>query len=80
MAKGIKEIDVHIRVKPNNADLFLTVDNASAQESADIVISIEEYPDWEKRKGIEITLSPTANERILNHVKEEVYPQAEASK
>jgi len=48
--------------------------------SADLTIGLEEYPEYNLRKGIPITLTPTQETTIKNFVKNVVLPQAEAAK
>ena len=73
MAKIIKKVTVQIEVTKDNGDV-------SVSETAHLTIGAEEYPDFECRKGIPITLTPTQETAIINHVKNVVLPQAELAK
>lgn len=73
MAKVIKKLVVQIEVTKDNGDV-------SVSETAHLTISADEYPDFESKKGISITLTPAQETTIINHVKNVVLPQAELAK
>ena len=75
MPKVIKQVDITIMVTKNELGEVIV------RESADLMVGLDDYPDFEpRRKGIPITLTPTQETAIINHVKNVVLPQAELAK
>uniref|UniRef100_A0A6M3IF05 Uncharacterized protein n=1 Tax=viral metagenome TaxID=1070528 RepID=A0A6M3IF05_9ZZZZ len=74
MAKTLKEVMVQIIVTKDEAG------EVQVSETAHLTVSADEYPEFESRKGIPITLTPTQETAIINHIKNVVLPQAEEKK
>ena len=74
MAKIIRAVEVTIRADKDDAG------NITVQENSDLLVSAEEYPELEIRKSISIELTEAQEKGIINHIKDVVLPQAEASK
>ena len=73
MAKIIKKVMIQIEVTKDGKDV-------SVVETAHLTVGADEYPDFESKKGIFITLTPTQETAIINHIKNVVLPQAELAK
>jgi len=74
MAKKINRIVIQIDVTRDELGEIVV------SEMADLTIGADEYPEFESRKGIPITLTPTQETAIINHIKNVVLPQAELNK
>lgn len=73
MAKVLKKVMIQIEVTKDGTDV-------SVVETAHLTVSTEEYPDFEMKKGITVSLTSTQEAAIINHVKDIVLPQAELAK
>jgi len=74
MAKTLKEVMVQIIVTKDEAG------EITVAETAHITVGADEYPEFNQKKGIEITLTEAQETGIINHIKTVVLPQAEEKK
>lgn len=74
MAKVIKSVMIQILVSKD------ALGEIKVEETAHLTVSAEEYPEFESKKGIPIELTSAQEAAIINHIKNVVIPQAEASK
>jgi len=73
MAKVINKVEVKVEAERDGTDIIIN-------EMATIFVTTDEYPEFELKKGIQIELTETQRKGIINHIKDVVLPQAEASK
>ena len=74
MAKTLKSVMVQIVVTKEAAG------EVQVSETAHLTVGADEYPEFESKKGIPITLTPTQETAIINHIKNVVLLQAELAK
>jgi hypothetical protein len=74
MSKQLRKVELNIvGVLQEDASWKITT-------SADLTVGLSEYPDYERRKGIAVILTPAEELTVKNFVATVVLPQAEVAK
>jgi len=74
MAKEVNELTIQIQASKDAAG------KVTILETAQIIVSASEYPEFRYNKDIPISLTDTQRATIVNHIKNVVLPQAEIAK